>query len=226
MRKKYITEQLNKEFIVFFKFSANASVLFVLKKDEDLRLCVDDKKLNVIIIKNWHFLFFIQKTMNHLIGTKKFIKRDIQHAYNMIRIKKNDEWKTAFRIKYDHFKYKIVLFELINAFVIFQHYINKAFADYLNIFVFIYLNDIFIYSANDEKHTKHVRMVLFKLRQYNLYCKIKKCRFQIIWVDYLKFIINENDVVIFFIYSLLACSHGLWRGIYILGNLDTPFECK
>ena len=178
--KEYIIEQLNKEFIVPFKLSADASILFVLKKDGSFHLCVDYKELNVIIIKNRHFLFLIQKTMDRLIEVKRFIKLDIQHVYNMIHINKNDEWKTTFRIKYRHFKYKIVSFGLINAFVTFQYYINKAFADYLNIFVFVYLNDIFIYSVNDEKHTKHMQMVLFKLRQYNLYYKISKCRFRII----------------------------------------------
>ena len=89
--KKYIIEQLNKEFIVSSKFPADASVLFVSKKNEDFRLCVDYKKLNVIIIKNQHPLLLIQKTMNRLIEAKRFIKLDIQHAYNMIRIKKNDE---------------------------------------------------------------------------------------------------------------------------------------
>ena len=91
MLKKYITKQLNKKFIVFSKFPADASVLFVLKKDEGFHLCVDYKELNVIIIKNQHFLPLIQKTMNRLIETKKFIKLDIQHVYNMIRNKKNDE---------------------------------------------------------------------------------------------------------------------------------------
>ena len=141
---------------MFFKSSADAPILFVLKKDENLHLCVDYKKLNFIIIKNQHFLPLIQKTRNRLIGTKKFIKFNIQHFYNMIRIKQNNEWKTAFKIKYKHFEYKIISFELINAFVIFQHYIDKIFADYLNIFVFICLNDIFIYPANDQKYTKHV----------------------------------------------------------------------
>ena len=89
--KKYITEQLNKEFIVPFKSSAGAPVLFASKKDEGLRLCVDYKELNVIIIKNRHSLPLIQKTMNRLIKAKKFIKLDIQHAYNMIRIKKDNE---------------------------------------------------------------------------------------------------------------------------------------
>ena len=91
MLKKYITEQLNKNFIVPFKFPAGAPVLFVLKKDGGLRLCVDYKELNVIIIKNRHLLPLIQKAMNRLVGAKKFIKLDIQHVYNMIRIKKNDE---------------------------------------------------------------------------------------------------------------------------------------
>ena len=68
----------------------------------------------------------------------------------------NEKRRSEIRIKYKHFEYKIISFELINAFATFQHYINKIFADYLNIFVFVYLNDIFIYSVNDEKHIKHV----------------------------------------------------------------------
>ena len=91
MLKKYITEQLNKRFIVFFKSFADAPILFVLKKNKSFHLCVDDKKLNVIIIKNQYFLPLIQKTMNHLIEMKKFIKLNIQHVYNMIHIKKNNE---------------------------------------------------------------------------------------------------------------------------------------
>ena len=89
--KKYIIKQLNKEFIVFFKFPADALVLFPLKKNENFHLYIDYKKSNVIIIKNRHFLSLIQKTMNGLIEVKKFIKLDIQHIYNMIRIKINDE---------------------------------------------------------------------------------------------------------------------------------------
>ena len=61
MLKKYIIEQLNKKFIVLFKSFVNAPVLFVLKKNENFYLCVDYKKLNIIIIKNQHPLFLIQK---------------------------------------------------------------------------------------------------------------------------------------------------------------------
>ena len=89
--KKYIIKQLNKKFIVPFKSFADAPVLFVLKKNENLHLYVDYKELNVIIIKNQHFLSLIQKTMNRLIEMKKFIKLNIQHVYNMIHIKKNNE---------------------------------------------------------------------------------------------------------------------------------------
>ena len=64
MLKKYITEQLNKKFIVLFKSPADAPVLFALKKNKNLHFCVDYKELNVMIIKNQHFLSLIQKTMD------------------------------------------------------------------------------------------------------------------------------------------------------------------
>ena len=69
--------------------------------------------------KNQHPLPLIEKTLNRLIGVKKYIKLNIQHAYNLIRIKPGDEWKTIFKTRYDHFEYKMMLFELINAFVMF-----------------------------------------------------------------------------------------------------------
>ena len=61
----------------------------------------------------------IEKTLNQLIDVKKYTKLDIQHAYNLVRIKPGDEWKTVFKTRYDHFEYKMMLFELINAFVMF-----------------------------------------------------------------------------------------------------------
>ena len=77
------------------------------------------QKFNVIIKKNQYLLPFIEKVLNRLIDVKKYIKLDIQHEYNLIRIKSDDEWKTIFKTHYNHFKYKIMLFELINAFVMF-----------------------------------------------------------------------------------------------------------
>ena len=112
--KKY----LKKEFIVSSILSAEAFVIFV-KKNYELRLCVNDQKVNVIIRKIQHSLPLIKKTLNWLIHVQKYTKLHIQHAYNLIRIKPNDEWKTVFRTCYNYFEYKMMSFELINAFVMF-----------------------------------------------------------------------------------------------------------
>jgi hypothetical protein len=85
-------------------------------------------------------------------------------------------------------------FELANAFVTFQSYINFALRKFLNVFVIIYLNDILIYSQNKEKHTNHVRFVLKRLRKYKLFAKLSKCDFDLKEIDYLKFIVRINDI--------------------------------
>jgi hypothetical protein len=85
-------------------------------------------------------------------------------------------------------------FEFANAFVTFQDYINFALKKFLNVFVIIYLNDILIYSQNKEKHTNHVQFVLKRLRKYKLFAKLSKCDFDLKEIDYLKFIVEINDI--------------------------------
>ena len=89
--RKYIDENLAKEFIKKSQSSTDYSILFVSKKDEKQRLCVDYKELNNIMIKNNYSLFLIEKIQDKIVDTKIFIKFDISKAYNRIRIKKKDE---------------------------------------------------------------------------------------------------------------------------------------
>jgi hypothetical protein len=85
-------------------------------------------------------------------------------------------------------------FELANAFATFQSYINFTLKEFLDVFVVIYLNDILIYSQNEEEYTNHVRLVLKRLRKYKLFAKLSKCDFDLEEVDYLKFIVRVNDI--------------------------------
>jgi hypothetical protein len=90
--------------------------------------------------------------LDRFSGVAVYTKLDLKEAYYRIRIKKRDEWKTAFRIKYGHFEYKMMPFGLINAPAIFQTYINKALADLINVSYIAYLNNIFVYSINRAKY--------------------------------------------------------------------------
>ncbi len=85
-------------------------------------------------------------------------------------------------------------FEFANASITFQNYINFALRKFLNVFVVIYLNDILIYSQNEEKHTNHVQFVLKRFKKYKLFAKLSKCDFDLKKIDYLKFIVEVNDI--------------------------------
>jgi hypothetical protein len=159
-----------------------------------LRLCVDYRALNKFIIKNRHPLPLIDKTIDRLAGIKVYIKLDLRDVYHRIRIKPGDEWKTAFRTRYGHYEYIIMLFGLTNAPATFQAYINEALDGYLDIFCVAYMDDICIYSDSLEEHKEHVRKVLDRLRKYGLYAKLSKCEFHKTEIQFLKFSIGIAGV--------------------------------
>ena len=93
---------------------AASFILFVLKKNKELKLYINYKKLNNIIIKNQYPLPNINEFWDWLSGTKIFTKLNIKGVYNLICIKKKEKWKTIFRIQYRLYKYYIILFGLTN----------------------------------------------------------------------------------------------------------------
>ncbi len=106
-----------------------------------------------------------------------FIKIDLINVYNRIRIKKNDEWKTTFRIYYEHFEYLMMFFDLTNTLITFQIYINKTFNELINDFCMIYLNDILIFFKNKKSHVQHIRKMLKRLRTNDFFANFEKCFF-------------------------------------------------
>ena len=117
--KDYLLKNLILNYIREFMSRASASMLFVFKKNNNLRLCVDYRELNILIIKNKCLFSLIDETLNRLVSAAYFIKLDFKNAYHRIRIRKSDEWMTTFRIRYDHFEYAVMSFELVNASVTF-----------------------------------------------------------------------------------------------------------
>ncbi len=87
-----------------------------------------------------------------------------------------------------------MLFELINEFAFFQHYINNVLFDCLHKFCQTYLNDILIYSKILKEHRTHVKEVLNKLREVDLQINIDKCEFEIQKISFLKLLIFINDL--------------------------------
>ena len=192
--REYLKINEKKEFIRKSKFSTEYSILFVFKKNGKLRLCVDYRKLNEIIIKNWYSLFNIKELQDRLTDVKWFIKLNLREAYNLIWIKTEKEWKTVFRIRYDLYEYTVMSFKLINASTNCQKLFNNTLREYLNIFVIVYWNDILIFFQIIEEHEQHIKKVLECLSKRDLLIKSEKCDWYKKEVDFLKFIIEINDV--------------------------------
>jgi len=186
---------LNKEWIKHFVSSIDAFILFILKKNNSLHLCMNYQDLNKITVKNHHSLPLINETLDRLSQVKQFIKLNLKNAYHRLRIQREDEWKTTFHTHYNHFKYMIMSFNLINVSIIFQTYINKMLTKLLNDFCVIYLNDILIFFVEKTDHVDHVKQILERLRKFQLYASLKKCEFFITKMNFLEFFIFIESVL-------------------------------
>ena len=192
--KKQLKELLDKGFIRKSTSPAGAPVLFVRKKDGTLRLVIDYRKLNEMTIRNSYPLPLISELLDRVKGAKVFTKLDLKSAYNLVRIKEGDEYKTAFRTRYGHFEFLVMPFGLKNAPATFQHFINDVLSDYLDDFVISYIDDILIFSNTIEEHHEHVKKVLKKLLENNLYVKLEKCEFDKSETTFLGYVLSKDGL--------------------------------
>jgi hypothetical protein len=155
------------------------------KKDGTRRMCIDYRALNEVTIKNKYPLPRIEDLFDQLRGASVFSKIDLRSGYHQLRIRPSDISKMTFITKYGLYEFTVMSFGLMNAPVIFMNLMNSVFMDYLNKFVVVFIDDILIYSQSEEEHADHLRMVLQRLREHQLYAKLSKCEF---WIDEVLFL--------------------------------------
>jgi hypothetical protein len=158
--KEWLEKNLRKGFIRSSSLSAASPVLFVKKADGGLRFYVDYRGLNNISVKDRYPLPLIKEFLNNLKRMKYFTKIDIVFIFNNIRMKKEQKYLTAFRIRFGLYEFLMMPFGLTEAFAIFQKFMNDILRKYLDVFCIAYLDDILIYNRIREKHLSHVRKVL------------------------------------------------------------------
>ncbi|KAI2650785.1 Transposon Tf2-9 polyprotein [Labeo rohita] len=192
--EEYIQEALSQGYIRPSTSPAASSFFFVAKKDGGLRPCIDYRIINQGTIKFRYPLPLVPVALEQLRSAKIFTKLDLRSAYNLVRIREGDEWKTAFVTPTGHYEYLVMPYGLVNAPSVFQNFIHEVLREFLHKFVVVYIDDILIYSRSETEHHHHVAEVLQRLREHQLYLKAEKCSFHLPSVQFLEYIIDQQGV--------------------------------
>ena len=108
----------------------------------------------------------IDDLFDQMRGEKVFSKIDLRSGYHQVRIKDEDIYKTTFRTRYGHYEFVVVPFGLTNAPAMFMCLMNSVFNRYLDKFVLVFLDDILVYSKNQEEHEENLRLTLQVLKEH------------------------------------------------------------
>ena len=155
---EYIAENLPKGFIRKSISQAAFPILFVPKKGTTkLRLVVDYRRLNDDTIKNRYPLPLIKEMKDQLAGAQWFTRLDLPWGFGHIRVKKGDEWKTAFQTRQGLYEYQVMPMGLTNAPATFQSMIDDVLREFKDKFVFVYIDDILIYLKTLKEYKRYIR---------------------------------------------------------------------
>jgi hypothetical protein len=163
--KEQLQELLDKGYIRPSASPWGAPVIFVPKKDGTQRMCVNYRSLNKVTIKNKYPLPRIDDLFDQLKGGCVFSKIDLWSGYHQLKIRAIDIPKTTFITRYGLYEYTIMSFGLTNAPAYFMYLMNKIFMEYLDKFMVVFIDNILIFSKNEEEHDEHLCLVLQKLRE-------------------------------------------------------------
>nr|GEY63931.1 reverse transcriptase domain-containing protein [Tanacetum cinerariifolium] len=159
-----LQELFDKGFIRPSSSPWGAPVLFVKKKDGSFWMCIDYRELNKLTVKNRYPLLRINNLFDQLQGSSIYSKIDLRSGYHQLRVREEDIPKTAFRTCYGHYEFQVMSFGLTNAPAVFMDLMNRVCKPYLDKFVIVFIDDILIYSKNEQEHGEHLKLILELLK--------------------------------------------------------------
>jgi hypothetical protein len=192
--KEHIRELQEKGFIRPSPSPWGAPVIFVLKKDGTQRLWVDYHALNEVTVKNKYPLPRIDDLFDQLWGACVFSKINLRSGYHQLRVRECDIPKTVFVLRYGLYEFTVMSFGLTNAPAYFMYMMNKVFMEYLDKFIVVFIDDILVYSRNEEEHEGHLRLVLQKLWDHKLHAKLSKCEFWLKQFAFLGHVVSKGGI--------------------------------
>ncbi|GJS50693.1 putative nucleotidyltransferase, ribonuclease H [Tanacetum coccineum] len=194
--RNQLKELMDAVYIRPSKSPYSESVLFQMKKDGSLRMCIDYWALNKVTIKNKYPIPLIADLFDQLGKVRYFTKLHLRLGYYQVRIAEGDEAKTTCVTRYGSYEFLVMPFGLTNAPATFCTLMNKLFHPFLDKFVVVYLDDIVVYSHTLEEHVFYLKQVFQVLRDNELYMKLEKCSFTQDEVELLGHKIKDGGLMI------------------------------
>lgn len=210
--KEELDQLLEKGLIRPSKGRWTSPVFFVQKKDKGLRLVVDFRKLNKNTKKMVYPLPHINELLDSLGGAMIFSTLDAASGYWQVPLNEDSIEKTGFITKYGTYEFLVMPFGLCTASDTYQKMMSSLMAPYIGRFVFVFIDDIIVYSKDINEHLTHLKTVFEVCNAANLRLKRSKCHFACKSVEYLGHVVSADGV--------LPTTHNVSKLI----NMKTP-EC-
>ncbi|KAA0025450.1 ty3-gypsy retrotransposon protein [Cucumis melo var. makuwa] len=171
-----------------------ANIVPVRKKNGQLRVCVNFRDLNNTCPKDDFPLPIMEIMINSTAGHEALSFMDGSSRYNQIRMALDDAEKTTFRTPKGIYCYKVMPFGLKNAGATYQRAMQRIFDDMLHKHIECYVDDLVVKSKKKCDHLKDLKLVLDRLRKYQLRMNPLKCAFGVTSGKFLGFIVRHRGI--------------------------------
>lgn len=192
--KKHIESLLDQNIITKSTSPYASPIVIVRKKNGDIRMCIDYRKLNAKTIPDAFPLPRIDDSLDALGKAKLFTTLDLASGYHQVAMDERDRQKTAFTTPFGLYEYMRMPMGLINSGATFQRMMSSTMSDLAFKILLVYLDDLLIYSSNFEDHLERLETVLSRLQQVGLKVNPKKCTFAQKSVEYLGHTVSADGI--------------------------------
>lgn len=176
------------------------SPIWVVPKKEDssgkkkFRLVVDFRKLNAVTIPDKYPIPEVTEVLSNLGGNKYFTVIDLKSGFHQIPLREEDREKTAFSINNGKYEFTRLPFGLKNAPAIFQRALDDILRELIGKMCFVYVDDIIIFSKDEQSHLESIKKVFETLEQANMKIQLEKCTFFKTEVEFLGLVVSQDGI--------------------------------